>query len=195
MRWVTTTVVLENLRCSQEDAWKQFVSRFRGPIVRFARDFGLGPEEAEDVAQDTLLDFVRAYREGQYDRDKGRLSAWLFGIAHRRALNAGRRLARGPRPLAAGQRTAFWDNLADEPASRRSWDQAWRQSVLEQCLGHLRAEMESRTIRAFELFAIERRPAADVARELDMSRNAVFIAKHRVLKRILELTREFESVA
>ena len=195
MRWVTTTVVLENLRRSHEGAWKQFVNRFRGPIVRFARDLGLGPEEAEDVAQETLLDFVRAYRDGQYDRDKGRLSAWLFGIAHRRALNAGRQLARRSRPLAAGQRTEFWDNLPDEPTARRSWDQSWRQAILEQCLEYLRAEMESKTIRAFELFAIERRPAADVARELDMSRNAVFIAKHRVLKRILELTREFESVA
>jgi RNA polymerase sigma factor (sigma-70 family) len=194
MRWVTTTVVLENLRRSNEVAWKQFVDRFRDPIVRFAQDFGLRPEEAEDVAQETLLDFVRAYREGQYDREKGRLSAWLFGIAHRRALNAGRRLARGPRPLAAGRRTAFWANLPDEPTARRSWDQSWKQAILEQCLERLRAEMEVRTIRAFELFAIERRPAADVARELEISRNAVFIAKHRVLRRVLELTREFESV-
>ncbi|UCD76845.1 MAG: sigma-70 family RNA polymerase sigma factor [Phycisphaerales bacterium] len=195
MRWVTTTVVLENLRSSNEAAWKQFVGRFRGPIVRFARDLGLGPEEAEDVAQETLLDFVRAYREGQYDREKGRLSAWLFGIAHRRVLDAGRKMARRPRALGTDRQTAFWENLPDEQAARRSWDQSWQQAVLQQCVDQIRTEMQPKTIRAFELFAVEQRPAAEVARELGMSRNAVFIAKHRVLKRVLELTRQFESVS
>ena len=195
MRWVTTTVVLESLRGSDEAAWGRFVSRFRGPIVRFARDQGLEPDEAEDAAQETLMDFVRAYRQGQYDREKGRLSAWLFGIAHRRVLNAGRKMARRPRPLGAGHQTAFWESLPDEQAARRSWDQSWQQAVLEQCLDQIRTEMEPKTIRAFEAFAIQRRPAMDVARELGVSRNAVFIAKHRVLKRILELTHQFESVS
>lgn len=194
MQWVTTTVVLDNLRGSDEAAWKQFVGRFRGPIVRFACELGLGPDEAEDVAQETLMDFLRAYRQGQYDRDKGRLSAWLFGIAHRRVLNAGRKLGRGPRQLPAGRRTEFLANLPDANIVQESWDRSWQEAVLHQCLDQVRTELKPTTIRAFELFAIDQRPAAEVADELGMSRNAVFIAKHRVLKRITELTRQFESV-
>ena len=75
MRWVTTTILLENLRNAEEAAWEQFVNRFRVPIMRFARDLGLAADEAEDVAQETLMDFVRAYRGGQYDREKGRSAA------------------------------------------------------------------------------------------------------------------------
>jgi RNA polymerase sigma factor (sigma-70 family) len=190
MRWVTTTRLLEDLRESDETAWEQFVERFRRPIVRFARDMGLGFDDAEDVAQETLADFIRAYREGQYDRGKGRLRAWLFGIAHRRVLNARRKIARAPRPVPPGQRTAFWNALSAEEVARKSWDAAWERGVLEQCVEQVRMEVEPATVRAFELFAIEGRPAADVARELDMSRNAVFIAKHRVLKRVMELRRE-----
>jgi DNA-directed RNA polymerase specialized sigma24 family protein len=58
----------------------------------------------------------------------------------------------------------------------------------------VRAEVESNTIRAFELFALHGRPAAEVAGELGLSRNAVFIAKHRVMKRVLELRRQFEAI-
>ncbi|MDY7107565.1 MAG: RNA polymerase sigma factor [Planctomycetota bacterium] len=194
MRWITTTILLENLRNADEAAWEQFVVRFRAPIVGFARGLGLAVDEAEDVAQETLMDFVRAYRRGQYHREKGRLSAWLFGIAHRRVRNAWRKQGRDPRPVAGRDRTAFWANLPDDEAARRSWDMCWEQAVVEHCLRQVGSEVEPSTIRAFELFAIEGRPAAAVAEELGMSENAVFIAKHRVIKRILELREQMESV-
>ena len=194
MRWITTTVLLENLRNAEDAAWEEFVGRFRAPIVRFACGLGLAAEEAEDVAQEALMDFVKAYRGGQYDREKGRLSAWLFGIAHRRVCNARRREAGRPQPLKGPDRTAFWANLPDEHVARRTWDTSWERAVIEHCLQQVRLEVEPRTTRAFELFAIEGRPAAAVADELGMSRNAVFIAKHRVMKRILELREQMESV-
>jgi hypothetical protein len=50
------------------------------------------------------------------------------------------------------------------------------------------------TFRAFERVALDQVPAADVARELGMTRNAVFLAKHRVVKRIRALKDAFESV-
>jgi RNA polymerase sigma-70 factor (ECF subfamily) len=194
VRWTTTTLLLEKLRDAENAAWEEFVGRFREPIIRFASGLGLTTDEAEDVAQETLLDFVRAYRSGRYDREKGRLSAWLFGIAHRRVRSAWRQEAGRPRLLKSPDRTAFWANLPDEHVARRSWDISWQQAVIEYCLQQVRAEVEPSTIRAFELFAIEGRPAATVAEELGMSRNAVFIAKHRVMKRILELSEQMESV-
>ena len=195
MQWVTTTVVLENLRRSDEAAWQQFVERFRQPIVRFARGLGLTEDEAEDVTQETLMDFVRAYRQGQYDPEKGRLSAWLFGIAHRRVLHAFRRRAGQPHPAPAQGQSAFCRDVPDERTVRQSWDASWQRSVLHQCLEQVRIEVEPNTLRAFEMLAINRRPATDVADTLGMTRNAVFIAKHRVLKRVLELKRQFEEVA
>jgi RNA polymerase sigma-70 factor (ECF subfamily) len=195
MAWLTTTRLLDDLRESDEVAWQRFVQRFRQPVVRFACDLGMNRDDAEDIAQETLMDFVRAYRAGQYDRDKGRLRAWLFGIAHRRVLNARRHLGRAPNTVPPGQRTALWASLPDEDVVHRSWDANWRQCILEQCIEQVRTEVEPTTIRAFELFAIEGQPAADVARTLGCSRNAVFIAKHRVLKRVVELRREIEEPA
>ena len=56
-------------------------------------------------------------------------------------------------------------------------------------------ELEPNTVQAFEQTAIRNRPASEVAAELGMSRNAVFLAKHRVLKRVRELQEQIESVA
>jgi hypothetical protein len=61
--------------------WQQFVERYRPPILRFARRRGLTGDDAEDAAQQSLVAFAQAYQEGRYDREKGRLRSWLFGIA------------------------------------------------------------------------------------------------------------------
>jgi len=194
MQWLTTTLVLERLRSADDDAWNMFVARFRQPVVRFAADLGLPPHEAEDAAQETLAEFLRTYREGRYDREKGRLHSWLFGIARRVALNRGRKLARQQQRSPAGQRTGFWDDIPDDAQLQQTWDRSWQTSILEQCLRRVRADLEPRTVEAFELVALQERPAADVADELGMSRNAVFLAKHRVLKRIRELQEEIENI-
>ena len=72
MDWVTTSTILENLRDFQNgSAWDRFVSRFHKPILSFIRELGFSETDAEDVAQEALLDFAAAYRDGRYDRSKG----------------------------------------------------------------------------------------------------------------------------
>ena len=183
--------LIERSKKGDKDAFGDIVRRHMKRAYYAALAISGEHSDAMDLSQEA---FVRAYRGGQYDREKGRLSAWLFGIADRRVRHAWRKRAGQPRQMAAAQRTAFWDNLPDEEATRQSWDASWEQAVLDQCLQQVRAEVEASTIRAFELFALHGRPAADVAGELGMSRNAVFIAKHRVMKRVLELRRQFEAL-
>ncbi|MCK4872420.1 MAG: RNA polymerase sigma factor [Phycisphaerales bacterium] len=193
MQWVTTTLVLDRLQDSEDEAWETFVHRFRQPVVRFAREMGLAADDAEDAAQDALTAFLVAYRAGKYDRGKGRLHSWLFGIAQRTILDRRRRLAKEHRRAPLAQQTAIWDAIPQK-AVRMTWDRSWQQAVFDQCLAQVRVELEPKTIQAFELVALRDVPAEEAAEELGMTRNAVFLAKHRVLKRIRELQIEIEAV-
>jgi RNA polymerase sigma factor (sigma-70 family) len=56
----------------------------------------VGPLEAEDCFQETFLSALRAYPNL---RDASNLRAWLFTIAHRKALDAHRARARRPVPV------------------------------------------------------------------------------------------------
>jgi hypothetical protein len=51
-------------------AWTEFDTRYRRVIEDFARSAGLGEDDATEVAQQTLVDFVSAYRMGRYSRDQ-----------------------------------------------------------------------------------------------------------------------------
>ena len=100
----TTTHLLEGLFDPAADSvWQEFDRRYRPIIVGLARKMGLADEDAADVAQETLVRFIKAYRAGQYHREKGRLRSWIIGIAIYRIADARRARAarRVPRPRPA----------------------------------------------------------------------------------------------
>jgi RNA polymerase sigma-70 factor (ECF subfamily) len=55
----------------------------------------------------------------------------------------------------------------------------------------VKKDFESTTWDAFTRFALDGKPAAAVAVELNISENAVLLAKSRVLKRLRHEAREF----
>ncbi|HEY3246021.1 MAG TPA: hypothetical protein VGM03_21985 [Phycisphaerae bacterium] len=51
MEWVTTSTILERLRdFNDRSMWNRFCTRFRRPLVAFARRYGLSEAEADDVS-------------------------------------------------------------------------------------------------------------------------------------------------
>jgi RNA polymerase sigma-70 factor (ECF subfamily) len=194
MTWLTTATVLQKLQdFGNHEAWDSFAERFRRPVVSFARGMGLKQADAEDVAQETLLAFAEAYRRGQYDPTKGRLSRFLFGIAYRQSLRARRSgVGTGVRDVNVGE-SAFWSEIPDEQAASGIWDTEWEKSVLDNCLQQVRQEFEPQTYRAFEAVVREERQPEEVAQSLGISIKSVYNAKHRILKRIRELRADHET--
>lgn len=189
---VTSTTLLQGLRDpANRTAWAGYVGRYRPLVVAWARRLGLPHGDAEDLAQAALLDFSSAYRAGRYDRSRGRLSSWLFGIVRNHVRrwheHAGRERARGT----AGE--AVLEQVPAEDALERLWREEWAAAVLRAALAQVRREVAPATLRAFERFVLDELPAAQVARELDTTQNAVFKAKRRVLARVRELLPELEE--
>ncbi len=196
MEWRTTSTILRDLGADRDEAWRRLVDRFRGPIVGFARRLGHAPADADDLAQETLLQFVEQFRAGRYDRDRGRLGTWLFGIAWHQALRD--RRARGRREAAAGPDgeagAASRRTPRDESEARAIWEREWETALLTACLDRVRREVEPATIEAFEMVVVRDRPAGDAARALGMSVEHVYSAKHRVLTRLRAIREQLERI-
>lgn len=181
----TTTKLLDALRDhANQPAWVQIDARYRPVICGLARQLGLREVDAEEVAQQALSEFVRAYREGRYDRSKGRLSSWIMGIAHHTTL----KMIRNGRKANMPGATAMAE-VADEQTLRTIWTDERDRAIFERALNILRDEsaVDDRTLRAFELVALRGVPAAEVAAQCDMSVDQVYVAKSRVTKRLRSL--------
>jgi RNA polymerase sigma-70 factor, ECF subfamily len=191
----TTTRLLDALKdTANEPVWMHLDARFRPVIAGLARRLGLEGGQADEVAQETLTEFVRAYRDGRYDRTKGRLSSWILGIAHHTTL---RHFRADKRHASVGE-TALAE-VADESALRSIWADERDRTILDRALGVLRdeSEIDDRTLLAFELIALRGVPAPEAGLQAGMSVDQVYVARSRVTKRLRtlveEMTRAFEE--
>ncbi len=178
---------------ANEPAWEEFDGRYRPILVGFARNLGLGDSDAADVAQETLVRFVQDYRDGKYDRSKGRLGAWLVGIARYRILDL--RRAAANRHVVGGDSVMGNLDLDDANQLQAAWDAEHRQAILREAMRELRegTRTDERTIRAFELVAAHGRSPQQVAEELGMSVHDVYLAKSRVAQRLRDIVERLEK--
>lgn len=180
---LTSTALLENLHDAKNQAiWREFDGRFRPLLVSFGRRLGLEAEDAADLAQETLLHFVRDYRAGKYDRSRGRLGAWLMGIARHRLGDAFRKKA--TRRETRGESAIV--SLPDESELSAIWESECRQTVLESAMREMgeTSRVSKLTLEAFRLHVVDELSAQDVANRLGTTPRAVYMAKHRCLRRL-----------
>jgi RNA polymerase sigma-70 factor (ECF subfamily) len=190
----TTTQLLDALHDSaNEPVWLQIDARYRPVVTAMARRLGLTDSDSDEVAQQTLAEFVKAYGEGRYDRSKGRLSSWILGIAHHSIIRV---LKRSKRENAT---TTSLGEVVDEPALRSIWADERDRAILSQALEVLRGEsgVDDRTLLAFELTSLRGVPAPEAAEQCGMSVDQVYVAKSRIVKRLKalveQLTEAFEA--
>ncbi len=84
--------------------------------------------------------------------------------------------------------------MPDEREASQMWDTEWEKTVIERCLAQARREVSESTFRAFELVVREGCSADEASTAAGLSRNAVYVAKHRVLKRLGKLMKDYEDV-
>jgi DNA-directed RNA polymerase specialized sigma24 family protein len=125
----TNTRFLEGLKDpSNAPVWEEFDSRYRPILVAVGRRLGLSETDAADAAQDAILRFIREFREGKYERSRGRLRAWMTMmakscIAEQWRSRARARIARGESAMAdvesGGELDRVWDQEVRRAASSR----------------------------------------------------------------------------
>lgn len=166
------------------DAWQQFAEIYQPLVFRLARRKGFQDSDAADVAQEVLLRVANAVE--RWDPDgKGSFRNWLSTIARNLMINFLQSSQR--RPIAGGSDAVIdlVDNQPD-PNSLESqvFDQELEQQVFAWASERIRHSFQSNTWDAFWATAVDDRPAADVAEDLQISVGAVYIARSRVIQKL-----------
>jgi RNA polymerase sigma-70 factor (ECF subfamily) len=176
----TPVSLLEQLRRPGDQAsWVRFVRLYYPLIYDWARRAGVAPEDAADLVQDVLTILIRKMPEFEYDPSKT-FRGWLRTVT----VNAWRRQRRRASLLPIKAIDLAELAGADEPPCRAFEEDEYRRFLTRRALQVMKTDFQEATWRACWENVVEGRPAAEVARELGITVNAVYQAKSRVLRRL-----------
>jgi RNA polymerase sigma-70 factor (ECF subfamily) len=180
--FTTPPSLLERIRTDpSQDAWQHFIDLYTPLFYSWARRLGLGEHDAADLIQDIFATLVEKLPAFSYDPRQS-FRAWLKTILLNRWRNHCRHRAACPATTGA----AALGDVAAPPEPPVFEEQEYRQALVGRALSLMQAEFQPATWRACWEFVVRERPAADVAAELGLSVNAVYLAKSRVLRRLRE---------
>lgn len=185
----TNETLLERVRQTDaHDAWKLFYEQYWAAILGYGRKLGLDQHQAEEVLQETMVALMRQLPEFQYDRNRGKFRNFLLTIVHRKSLVALRRTRRERDTKVPWETVQHQqpDELSAQPSAEvlRRWQESVFESVLQQLARDERIGAD--TLAVFRAYAIEGRPAPEVAAEFGLKENAVYQIKNRLARRVQE---------
>jgi RNA polymerase sigma-70 factor (ECF subfamily) len=177
----TPVSLLERLRePDPAEAWGRFVDLYTPLIYHWAKKLGLKPPDISDFVQDIFTLLVREMPTFEYRPDK-RFHGWLWTIVKNKWLERGRKAATRPVMIDDAKQLADAETLD----STLQVDEAeYRKYLVDRALQLMQTEFQATTWRACWESVVHERPANEVATELGISVNAVYVACSRVLRRL-----------
>ena len=195
MDTTTSETLLEGLKDSSDGvSWRRFNNRYRPMVVAFARKLGLSEEYADDAAQDTLLSFLQAYRAGKYEKEKGRLRAWLFAFAKNRIHDIHRKRDKAILLIDPSDAKAALAVIPSSDEMERIWEEEWRRAVFRSAMEEVAKRFDAVAMESFRLFMLERWRAEKVAEHLKIAPNTVYSHKRRVLKYLRKIEQQINEL-
>ena len=182
----TSLSLLSRLRGSAEsESWNRLVELY-APLIRvWLRKYDVQDSDADDLVQEVLLAVAKDLDKFEHGGQPGAFRGWLKAILVNRLRKFWRTRDRRPQARAESDIDARLAQL-DDPRSEMSqiWNREHDQYVIRQLLALAEPHFEPNTWKAFCRVALDGAKADLVAQEMGISRNAVVVAKCRVLSRL-----------
>jgi RNA polymerase sigma-70 factor (ECF subfamily) len=176
----TSPSLLECLRDRrQHAAWERFVSLYAPLLAIWAHRLGMAGPDREELVQEVFTVLVEEIPKFEYDPSK-RFRGWLWTIT----LNIVRqRLRKKQIPLLVGGESQWVEPETVDPAVVFS-ENEYRDFIVKRAVTLAQTDFTTTTWKAFWEFVALDKPAAEVARNLGISENAVYVARVRVIRRL-----------
>lgn len=192
---VTSASLLHKVQAREPEAWNRLVRLYSPLVFHWCRRAGLNAEDSADVLQNVFLGVATRVTDFRRETETDSFRGWLRTICRYKIADHFRAAAN--RPEATGGSTAhqnlmqFADSGDGEPNADDTNPTDDRGRLLTAALEIVRRDFAPTTWEAFRLYAVQGKPATEVAATLGVSLDTVYQAKARVLRRLRD---EFEQL-
>ena len=169
---------------SDVESWRRFHEFYAPLLMRYLRRLGLEEDRANDLVQDVFVRLLQALPTFELDNKRGRFRSYLWKLTYSALVDQARRVK------ARRQAEEEWVKRFHESSdaeSRRVQDELNeinQQQILKQALPWVRAVTGAAAWSCFEQRLLHGRSGSEIAAELGISAEAVYVYASRVLKAV-----------
>jgi len=186
----TASSLLRSAAAREVTAWNTLEGLYGPKVERWARRAGLQPHDAADIAQEVLWTVARKLPEFRHNGRRRAFRRWLLRITERKLLDFWRREKKAAAEVVGGSAHQLLLNTLPDAAAAAPSSPAALDSHDHATIQRVRAEFTDQQWQMFMQLEVHRREPADVAQEFGVSRNAVYLTRSRIKRRIRELREE-----
>ncbi len=180
---LTNSSLLQRAQQSDIHAWERLAALYTPLIYRWCRIHGLQPADAENVGQDVLLTLYRSLPAFEIRPENGSFRGWLRTIVINKVRDHARRKSQQAAAIGGSDSLVILQRVADSDAAISEPQQEISLLFLR-AVELIRSEFSERDWRVFQRVVIDNFPARDVASEMDLTVNTVYLVKSRILCRL-----------
>lgn len=189
----TSLGLLARVKAHEQGSWDKLVGLYSPLIYHWCRRAGLQAVDAEDVGQEVFRSVFRKIGTYRHDQKGNTFRGWLRTITQKKVLDFYKRVNRQPPARGGSDALHLLEALPADPASNPGNDPATTTAAADektilfrQALKQLEAEFTEQTWQAFWRVVAGGQTPGDVASQLGITVNVVYLAKSRVLRRFRE---------
>ena len=191
----TRQTLLKRVQCQKDEAsWEEFSDYYRRYIYMVARNMRLSHHDAEDILQRTLLKLWENLPKFQYDTNKGSFRSWLCTIIRNMVINMIKKKSRMLTGLDTEEqyRIKKYLNSVQLPEVEYIAEKEWKVFLYNTAWGNIKGQLTDNVKNAFVMLN-KGVSLDDVAEQLKIQKNTVYVYKLRVQEKISNEVKRLEQ--
>ena len=162
-----------------EASWEEFVATYRNYILTIITKLNVNHHDAEDLLQSILLKLWNKLPDFEYDPGKGQFRFWLGRVTKNDVFKFFEKKKR--RIQEAGDDETIETNIPADAEVDKMIEKEWQNYISKKAWETVSKNFGEHILKAFMGFA-EGLTGAEIAAQMDMAENTVYVYKLRVQK-------------
>lgn len=174
-------------------AWTEFAETYEPFVYQFARRRGLQDSDAREVVQEVFLGVAKAVKRFEPDKNRAKFRTWLFRIARNQLLTQISK--RRDQVVDSGAWKHLEGELAQnaQGAADSAGEADYRRDVFQWASQRVQSSVKPDTWAAFWQTSVAGRSIEEVAKQLNVQKGMVYVARSRVIQKLRAEIQRFES--
>lgn len=187
-QWKTRLTLIDRARNPNDSqAWDEFTDYYKSFIRMVLRQLQVRPDDIEDLSQTVLLKLWQSLPTMEVGRDGARFRSWLGTVIRNAVYDHFRQVASRKR------RDSNADLATDVPPDLDDIiDSEWRKHIIALVLERLHASFSGKAMAVFTM-TLDGESVDDIASELELSKDSVYVLRNRVRSRFRKEARQVRS--